>query len=145
MNKKVEKRKYSDRREYFIRAVALRRHRIKEMAVAYKGGQCEACGYNCCVDAFDFHHRDSSQKDFGISEKGYTRSWKRVMGELDKCQLLCANCHRELHSKLAALKGNLEMTSGLIQGNRNAKGDGNPELSAKDVMVESAETLHPLP
>jgi len=43
------------------------------------------------------HHLDSSEKDFGISSRGYTRSWKRVQEELKKCVLLCANCHREVH------------------------------------------------
>ncbi len=76
------------------------------MAVDYKGGRCERCGYNRCIDAFEFHHLISAKKGFGISEKGYTRAWSKVKEELDKCQLLCANCHRELHEKLAASTGN---------------------------------------
>lgn len=76
------------------------------MAVEYKGGQCEACGYNRCIEALEFHHTNFSQKDFSISNKGYTRSWAKVKEELDKCKLLCANCHREIHSKSAASTGN---------------------------------------
>ena len=116
---KVEKRRYSDRRQYLIRAVHARRKKVKQMAIEYKGGKCEICGYDRCVDVFEFHHKDLSKKDFGISEKGYTRSWKRVMEELDKCIMVCANCHRELHAKLAASSGNVRVKSGLIQGNRN--------------------------
>lgn len=79
------------------------------MAVEYKGGQCENCGYNRCFEALEFHHKDPSQKDFGISSKGYTRSWNKVKEELDKCIMFCANCHRELHSKLAASNGNMRV------------------------------------
>ena len=76
------------------------------MAVNYKGGSCEKCGYNRCIDALEFHHNNSSKKDFSISEKGYTRSWDKVKEELDKCSLLCANCHREIHARVAAPAGN---------------------------------------
>lgn len=73
------------------------------MAVEYKGGKCELCGYNRCVDALEFHHRNSSEKEFGVSQSGLTRSWERVKNEIDKCILVCANCHRELHNNLRSL------------------------------------------
>lgn len=81
-----------------VDAVNKRRRRIKEMAIQYKGGGCIRCGYNKCKDALDFHHLDESKKDFSIGSSGYTRSWKRVKEELNKCVLLCANCHREVHA-----------------------------------------------
>lgn len=83
-----------------VLAVQKRRNIIKELAVEYKGGKCEVCGYNKCVAAMDFHHQDSLQKDFGISAKGITRSWEKTKIELDKCILLCSNCHRETHDKI---------------------------------------------
>ena len=98
------------------------------MAVAYKGNKCARCGYDRCIEALEFHHTDPTKKDFGVSSKGYTRNWKRVQEELDKCVMLCANCHREVHAELAALRGNSEMKSGLSQGNLKPKGHGNPEL-----------------
>ena len=116
---KKETRTYADRREYMIAAVKKRRKKLREMSVEYKGGKCETCGYSKCIEALEFHHKDPSQKDFGISAKGYTRSWEKVRQELDKCIMLCANCHRELHVKLAASRGNSGVKSGLIQGNRN--------------------------
>jgi len=79
--------------------VQKRRDKIKLMAIEYKGGKCEICGYNKCVDALEFHHLNPEEKDFGISEKGYTRSFDEVKQELDKCIMVCANCHRELHSQ----------------------------------------------
>ena len=79
-----------------VDAVQKRREQIKLMSVDYKGGKCEICGYCKCVNALEFHHVDEN-KDFGIGEKGYTRSWDKVKKELDKCMLLCSNCHRETH------------------------------------------------
>src|SRR6185437_103764 len=70
------------------------RRRAKERAVALKGGKCQMCGYNRCLAALEFHHLDPSQKQFNISL--FSRSWKRVMEEIHKCVLVCANCHREL-------------------------------------------------
>lgn len=96
---KKDNRKYSDRREYLIKAVQKRRKQVRIKAVEYKGGKYEKCGYRNCIDALEFHHLDPNSKEFGISEKGYTRSWKAIKKELDNCQLLCANCHREVHAK----------------------------------------------
>jgi 5-methylcytosine-specific restriction endonuclease McrA len=95
---KKEIRKYSDRRKYLIIAVKKRRKVLRAKAIKFKGGCCEICGYSKCLDALEFHHLNSRNKDFGISAKGYTRSWKKVKNELKKCRLLCANCHREVHS-----------------------------------------------
>ncbi len=99
---KCDKRCYRDRRNYLIAAVRARRRKIRDMAIEYKGGKCEHCGYCECIEALEFHHTNSSRKDFGISSKGYTRSWKRVKEELDKCILVCANCHRELHARVSS-------------------------------------------
>jgi hypothetical protein len=92
-----DKRKYSDRANYLKKAVDKRRKKIRQLSIEYMGNQCTICGYNKCIQALEFHHLDSNKKDFGISDKGYTRSWKKVKEELDKCILLCANCHREVH------------------------------------------------
>jgi hypothetical protein len=78
-------------------SVQRRRDKIKQLAVDYKGGKCTTCGYNKCIASLDFHHLDPNEKDFGISAKGLTRSFEKVKVELDKCILLCSNCHRELH------------------------------------------------
>lgn len=92
-----DKRKYADRAKYLIKAVAKRRKKIRKMAIEYKGGECVLCSYKKCIQALEFHHIVNTGKDFGISDKGYTRSWEKVKREIDKCVLVCANCHRELH------------------------------------------------
>lgn len=81
-------------------AVQKRRDTIKKILVEYKGGKCEICGYNKCIQALEFHHIDSAQKDFGIGAKGYTRSLEKNKKEADKCILVCANCHREIHEQM---------------------------------------------
>lgn len=79
-------------------AVQKRRWKVKAMAIEYKGGSCIHCGYNKCPDALEFHHMNPAQKDFTLSGNGHCKSWEKVKAELDKCILLCANCHRELHA-----------------------------------------------
>ena len=72
-----------------------RRIGLKEKAIKYKGSECRKCGYNRCLTALEFHHLDPKAKDFQISG-AHSRSWAAIKKELDKCVMLCANCHREL-------------------------------------------------
>jgi len=71
------------------------RRKLKLRAIAYKGGKCEECGYGECPAALTFHHKDPSKKDFGLGS--CIRSWDSVQKEIEKCRLLCANCHAEVH------------------------------------------------
>ena len=96
-------RKYANRRKYLIDAVSKRRKKLRKESIKYKGGKCSICGYKKCEQVLEFHHLDDSKKDFGISQKGYTRSWKKVKDELDKCVIVCANCHREIHAGITQL------------------------------------------
>ncbi len=98
INSMKDKRKYADRRGELIKAVAKRRRKVKLLAIEYKGGKCQVCGYRKYPGALDFHHVNGDKK-FGIGDKGYTRSWEKVKAELDKCILVCANCHREIEKK----------------------------------------------
>ena len=83
-----------------VEAVQRRREKLKLLAVEYKGGECEVCGYKKCVNALEFHHIDPNEKEFGVGENGYTRSIEAIKKELDKCILVCSNCHREIHAGL---------------------------------------------
>lgn len=102
----MDTRKYADRREYNIQAVGRRRKKLRQMAIDLLGGKCSVCGYCRDIKALDFHHLDESTKEFGLSDRGMTRSWAKVKAEVEKCVLLCANCHRELHSGLIVLAEN---------------------------------------
>jgi len=75
-----------------------RRRELRDRAVAHLGGRCSICGYDRCPSAFDFHHVDQLTKDFNISDA--MTSWERIVPELEKCVLLCATCHREVHDGL---------------------------------------------
>lgn len=74
----------------------------KAECVKYKGGKCFVCGYNKYIGSLDFHHLNPSQKEFNISN---LRSYKfsNIKNELDKCVLLCKNCHAEVHHGLINL------------------------------------------
>lgn len=79
--------------------VNIRRFKLKTKCLEQKGGKCQICKYNKCSQALVFHHIDPSQKSFEISG-AHSRSWKIIQKELDKCILVCANCHSEIHAGL---------------------------------------------
>lgn len=99
-NKSGEPLTEEEKKRKNVEYVQRRRHKIKEMAIEYKGGCCQCCGYSKSKRALEFHHLDPTEKDFNISHKGHSRSWERVKKELDKCILLCSNCHAEIHDGL---------------------------------------------
>ena len=71
---------------------------IKKDIVILKGGKCIKCGYDNCLQALDLHHRDPSTKSFNITAREMgNMSKEKIYAEADKCDLLCANCHREEH------------------------------------------------
>lgn len=74
------------------------RKRKKELFVDRMGGKCCICGYDKCLDALHFHHLDKETKEFKPSYL-FNCSVKKIQNELEKCILVCANCHSELHSK----------------------------------------------
>lgn len=76
------------------------RRRFKQELIQYKGGKCQICGYDKVEfpSVFAFHHRDPNQKDFSVSRRIKSKDATRV--EVDKCDLLCQNCHHELHDNL---------------------------------------------
>lgn len=79
--------------------ITIKRRAIKEALVTYKGGKCERCGYNKCMRALEFHHLNPQEKDFGISVN-LSRTIDELRAEVDKCILLCSNCHAEVHQEL---------------------------------------------
>jgi len=60
-------------------------------AIVYLGGVCQECGYKDDLRALEFHHVGPKRR---VVSGLYNHSWKTLRRELDKCVLLCANCHR---------------------------------------------------
>jgi len=88
------------RKKDITNAVIRWRKDKKNKLVEYKGGKCQVigCGYNKCNDSLSFHHINPNNKDFSISRKSY--SYERLKQEVDKCILVCNNCHGEIHYEI---------------------------------------------
>lgn len=70
----------------------------KKELVSIKGGKCEICGYSKNYAALSFHHLDPSLKRLSLDARTLSGSrMEALIAEADKCQLLCHNCHMEVH------------------------------------------------
>lgn len=81
----------------------------KEKAIEYKGGKCLDCGLSFIPEVYQFHHRDPNSKDYDW-RKLRLRTEETIRKELDKCDLLCANCHCVRHVRM-----HNELKSGLTE------------------------------
>lgn len=71
---------------------------LKYKLILARGGKCECCGYNKNFSALQFHHIDPSTKKFTLDARTLERKHDdEIIEEFNKCKLLCANCHQELH------------------------------------------------
>ena len=69
---------------------------LKQKGIDFLGGKCRDCGYNKCIAALEFHHKDPNEKDYDFLRKCET-TWDLMKEKIKNCVLLCANCHREHH------------------------------------------------
>ena len=76
--------------------IEIYRKAIKKKLVELKGGKCAICGYDKSLRALTFHHRNKNEKLFSISS-ATLHTLEEYLEEIEKCDLLCANCHAELH------------------------------------------------
>ena len=90
---------YMETRREFLRG---RAQANKVKAIEYMGGECLDCGgvFDPCV--YDFHHENEETKEKNPSAFLGRSTFEKAKPELDKCVLLCANCHRLRHFKEAA-------------------------------------------
>ena len=87
--------KYQCKTCFNKRCVDAGKDRVRQLKLHF-GGICIKCGYNKSLSALQFHHRDPSKKEFHLgSKRGITL--EKQLEELSKCDLVCANCHAEIH------------------------------------------------
>lgn len=104
--KNKDKKRAMDKRYYLKNKPRLNEkqreyHRKKEndFLSAYKTGKsCALCGYNEHCEILQFHHKDRREKLFEVTLfKIAKRSPEELKKEIDKCILICPNCHFLLH------------------------------------------------
>lgn len=78
------------------------RTRLKERIVYVMGDKCQCCGYDKLHSALELHHLNPKEKDFTLGTNTNI-SWNSARKEIQKCILVCANCHREIHAGLIDL------------------------------------------
>lgn len=80
-----------------------RKIKLIEMA----GGKCKQCGYDKCMRALSFHHRDRKTKKFSLRlNELWSKSWETIVDEFNKCELLCVRCHIEEEDKFSKINQN---------------------------------------
>lgn len=83
------------------RDAAIRAANVAKILEYKQAHPCVKCGEAEPI-CLDFHHVDGSTKDFALSS-GKQRSWAKILKEIEKCVVLCANCHRKLHAEIIEL------------------------------------------
>jgi len=75
-----------------------KRARRRRLLVESRGSLCSICKRKFKAHQLDFHHRDGKEKRFALSSAGMTATkWETIIEEMEKCDLVCANCHRDMH------------------------------------------------
>jgi len=98
-NTPEKQKKYRERK---AKTDKQRRERVKKYVNNYKLSKgCAICGYRKCAEALVFHHIDNGNKKFDVASVAKNgANVGRIKNEIDKCMVLCSNCHAELHTKL---------------------------------------------
>jgi hypothetical protein len=110
---------WTDERKRRHRALAsLKGKERKKLLVEYKGNCCSVCGYNKSIRALQFHHRNPDEKSFELSSNEIkSKNWELVLKEADKCDLVCANCHCEIHDKYSSIYTDFEFKNKVVKQN----------------------------
>jgi len=96
IQKANQRKHYQDNKSRYLDNQKRKRDKNKQFIAEYKKNKSCACGesHPACLE---FHHTDSTKKDIQISRAMYDWGLKRLIEEVEKCELLCANCHRKVH------------------------------------------------
>ena len=122
-NKEYQKKYYQANKEYYIRKAAEKKEAMRIWFNDLKSFlKCSNCPENNAI-CLDFHHRDPKKKEIGLSavvQQGWSEN--RILKEIEKCDVLCSNCHKKLHAKLSRDK----LTVGYLAHNQGSSGS-NPD------------------
>jgi hypothetical protein len=91
---------YNNRNKIINNQIKITNKKRKDFTIitkSIKSNGCAICGYNKCIGALDFHHVNPEDKKFKIDKACVGRADKTVFNEIQKCIVLCSNCHREIH------------------------------------------------
>lgn len=88
-----------DRKDLRDKAKKALIERNKALVAEARSKGCTVCGYSKCQEALDFHHLDPNTKDIKVKDAVRQRGTEKLKEELAKCIVVCANCHREIHSR----------------------------------------------
>jgi len=86
-------------RPIILKSLTKCHHRDAIIMRRLKINGCAICGYNKCDNALAFHHTNPKDKKFALNKPCLNTSAQKVFDELNKCILLCMNCHEEIHEK----------------------------------------------
>lgn len=103
---RISSHKHYEKNKKYYRDRNKRRYQDTRQLIRSLKKQCAWCGYSKHSAALDFHHKDGEKKEATISLI-YLKGWgrERILKEVDKCVIICSNCHREHHA-LEREKGN---------------------------------------
>ncbi len=71
-----------------------RMDKFRELKSKLKCNRCEEDDAAC----LDFHHSNPNEKEYGVGAMAKDFAWDKVLAEIEKCEILCANCHRKEHN-----------------------------------------------
>lgn len=110
-NKRPKKAYTIEQKDKIKQSLYQRAYERKLNLVKQLGGCCQHCGYNRCLRVLTFHHRNPTEKLFGLS---LNNLWSKTLEEIEieskKCELLCMNCHAELEEKISNSRCSANLT-----------------------------------
>lgn len=80
-----------------VNYVIKRKRILKDFYIEQAGGRCVKCGYDKCIGSLHFHHRNPEEKVFQLNVTNFSKPKESIEAEIKKCDLVCANCHGEIH------------------------------------------------
>lgn len=101
--REIARRHYEKHREKFREAQRLKRARMRAWYHRQKERPCADCGQQFPYYVMDFDHRDGSAKVANVNRLVQDAAWEKVRREIEKCDLVCSNCHRiRTHARMSA-------------------------------------------